>query len=138
MDNVKVLFRSRAGGVEFRKLYDGKMSVDGEKTSVTYEECDENGLTVTEVKIIKNELVTVERKGLFSNYLEFHVNYAYSGEYLTPYGKVPVEVFTRKMGIEYNGKYPTVSVEYKSALAGDETESSFYLTVKENKENEEE
>lgn len=132
MNNVKVLFRSSAGGVEFRKIYDGKMQKRRETVTITYDETDENGVTQTEINIVGRDLVTVKRDGQFSNYLEFHEGYNFVGEYLTPYGKIPVEAFTKSLKVEFCDGFATVNAKYKSSLMGEITENEFYFTVKAN------
>ena len=130
MVKVKVFFRSEAGGVEFRKIYSGEMkNIDG-KIFVKYQEIDENGKTDTEICIVGIDFVTVKREGQFSNYLEFKENYVYKGEYLTPYGKIPVEAFTTKLKVEIENGLPKILATYKSSLMGEKTENNFSLAVK--------
>ncbi len=131
MLNVRVFFRSTAGGVEYRKIYIGKMKTEGEKTAIFYEESDDNGITETEINIVASDFVTVERKGQFSNYLEFKENYLYSGQYLTPYGKISVEAFTRSLKVEWEDEMPKISIKYKSSLMGEASENEFSIKVRE-------
>jgi uncharacterized beta-barrel protein YwiB (DUF1934 family) len=130
MIKIKVLFRSSAGGVEFRKIYDGTMQKHRETVKINYEEVDENGVTQTEINIVGKSLLTVKRVGQFSNYLEFHEGYNFEGEYLTPYGKIPVEAFTKSLCVEYADGFITVSAKYKSSLMCEVTENEFCFTVK--------
>ena len=129
MSKVKVFFRSLAGGVEFRKIYLGEKFSDGKKIIVNYTENDENGITDTEIVLIDCDFVTVKRVGDFSNYLEFKEGYSYEGEYLTPYGKIPVTAFTRKLKVNY-GETIEINAEYKSSLMGEETENSFTVKIR--------
>ena len=127
---MKVFFRSTAGGVEYKKIYSGKLKTQGQATSVFYEEIDDNGVTKTEVCIVGDDFVTVRRTGQFSNYLEFKNAYAYSGEYVTPYGKIPVEAYTRALTVSFNDGMPEVFAKYKSSLMGEESENEFLIKVR--------
>ncbi len=129
MLSVKVFFRSTAGGVEYKKIYDGKMQVSEGKTVICYDEIDDNGLTKTEVCIVDGDFVTVKRTGQFSNYLEFKNGHSYSGEYLTPYGKIPVEAYTRKLTVLEKNGVLLVDAQYKSSLMGEESENEFSIKV---------
>lgn len=130
MIDVKVFFRSTAGGVDYRKIYNAKLESKGETTKIFYEEMDENGLTRTQICVVGSDFVTVKREGQFSNYLEFRNGYAYSGEYLTPYGKVPVEAFTKNLTVEYVGDIPQITAKYKSSLMGEVTENEFCIKIR--------
>ena len=130
MYKVKVFFQSLAGGVEFKKIYHGSLEKGSNVIKINYSEIDENGETKTEITVVGNDFVTVSRKGQFSNFLEIKKDYGYRGEYLTPYGKIPVEIFTRELSVEYNGVYPKIKAKYKSSLMGEVTENQFSLAVK--------
>ena len=134
MMEVKAFFRSSAGGVEFRRIYNATMQKNGDKIIVNYSETDDNGVTQTEICINGSDFVAVNRKGVFSNYLEFCKGYLYTGEYLTPYGKIPVEAFTKTLEITFDGDYPTVIAKYSSSLMGEQTENEFFLAVKPNRQ----
>jgi uncharacterized beta-barrel protein YwiB (DUF1934 family) len=97
MLKAKLYFHSFSGGVEFRKSYQAVVTKNAEKTTLEYDEIDENGVTNCQICVISDDFVIVSRKGEFSNYLEFKENYFFSGEYQTPYGEIPVEVFTKKL-----------------------------------------
>ena len=130
MLNVKVYFSSTAGGVEYKKIYTAKMKIENGTTSIFYDDLDDNGITKTEITIVGKDFVTVDRKGQFSNYLEFKKDYAFSGQYLTPYGKIAVEAYTRFLSVEYNDDMPRVCVKYKSSLMGEVSENEFSLKVR--------
>ncbi|MBQ8726528.1 MAG: DUF1934 domain-containing protein [Clostridia bacterium] len=130
MMEIRAFFRSTAGGVEFRKIYNGTLQVIGNQTVVNYCEEDDNGVTKTEIRIVGDDFVAVSRTGVFSNYLEFAKNYHYTGEYLTPYGKIPVEAFTKSLEVEFEDGCPTVTAKYFSSLMGEKTENEFYLVVR--------
>ncbi|MBE5742723.1 MAG: DUF1934 domain-containing protein [Clostridiales bacterium] len=130
MEKVKIFFRSDAGGVEFRKIYSGDMKKAQNEVSLFYEDTDDNGVTKTEICIVGKDFVTVKRAGQFSNYLEFKEKYAFSGEYLTPYGKIPVEAFTKKLEIDDDGENLKVVAKYNSSLMGEKTENEFSIAVK--------
>ena len=129
MLSVKVFFQSTAGGVEYKKIYDGKMDVAEGKITVYYDEVDDNGITKTEVCVIDDDFVTVKRIGQFSNYLEFKNGYSYTGEYLTPYGKIPVEAFTKSLVVKNEKGVLQVLAKYKSSLMGEESENEFTMRV---------
>ena len=130
MVEVRALFRSTAGGVEFKKIYNGILRVENEKIFVNYSEKDDNGTTQTEICIVGVDFVTVKRTGVFSNYLEFCKNYHFKGEYQTPYGQIPVEAFTKRLDVQIEDGLPTVTAKYFSSLGGEQTENEFYLLVK--------
>ena len=130
MKQVKVHFRSFAGGVKFVKIYNATIENCDKGVVIRYEETDDNGLTKTEVQIIDGDFVTVKRIGIFSNEMHFKLGCDFSGEYITPYGKGSVEAFTRELKIEWDGEYPTIYAKYKSSLMGEVTENEFYLKVK--------
>lgn len=127
---MKVFFRSTAGGVEYRKIYSGKLKAEGETVSIFYDEVDDNGVTKTEVCVVGSDFVTVKRTGQFSNYLEFKEAYAYSGEYVTPYGKISVEAYTRVLNVAFKDGLPEVLAKYKSSLMGEESENEFTIKVR--------
>lgn len=129
MSKVKVFFRSVAGGVEFRKIYTGSKITEGKKITINYTEKDENGITDTEIVLVDDDFVTVKRVGEFSNYLEFKEGYSYEGEYLTPYGKIPVKAFTKTLKVN-NGDQLEIVSEYKSSLMGEETENFFSVKIR--------
>ena len=130
MYKVKVFFQSLAGGVDFKKIYHGNLEESNGVIKINYSDFDENGETKTEITVVGNDFVTVSRKGQFSNFLEIKKDYGYKGEYLTPYGKIPVEIFTRELTVERDGVYPKIKAEYKSSLMGEVTENQFSLAVK--------
>lgn len=130
MVEVRALFRSTAGGVEFKKIYNGILRVENEKIFVNYSEKDDNGTTQTEICIVGVDFVTVKRTGVFSNYLEFCKNYHFKGEYQTPYGQIPVEAFTKSLEVKIEDGMPTITAKYFSSLGGEQTENEFYLLVK--------
>ena len=130
MIEIRAFFRSTAGGVEFRKIYNGTLQKTGKETVVNYCEEDDNGVTQTEIRIVGDDFVTINRTGVFSNYLEFCKNYSFVGEYLTPYGKIPVEAYTKSLTVEFEDECPTVSAKYSSSLMGEKTENEFFLVVK--------
>lgn len=133
MLSVKVFFRSVAGGVEYKKLYKASMKVEEGSKTLYYDEVDDNGLTKTEVCIVGNDFVTVRRTGQFSNFLEFKNGHSYVGEYLTPYGKIPVEAFTRNLTVEENDGILIINAKYKSSLMGEESENEFNIKVRADK-----
>ena len=130
MLKAKLYFHSFSGGVEFRKSYQATVTKNTEKITLDYDEIDENGITNCQISVISNDLVIVSRRGEFSNYLEFKENYFYSGEYQTPYGEIPVEVFTKKLIVKNENGLLKVDAEYKSSLAGEETENEFGFIIK--------
>lgn len=130
MYKVKVFFQSLAGGVDFKKIYHGNLEESNGVIKINYSDFDENGETKTEITVVGNDFVTVSREGQFSNFLEMKKDYGYKGEYLTPYGKIPVEIFTRELTVELDGVYPKIKAEYKSSLMGEVTENQFSLAVK--------
>lgn len=125
-----MFFHSSAGGVKFHKSYDVSIEENGEKITLKYAEIDENGVTECEINVISYDFVTVRRKGEFSNYLEFKENYFFKGEYQTPYGEIPVEIFTKKLLITKEKGILKVDAEYKSSLAGEVTENQFGFMIK--------
>ena len=130
MLKAKMFFHSSAGGVKFHKSYDASIEENGEKIALKYTEIDENGVTECEINVILDDFVTVRRKGEFSNYLEFKENYFFKGEYQTPYGEIPVEIFTKKLLITKEKGILKVDAEYKSSLAGEVTENQFGFMIK--------
>ena len=127
---MKVFFRSTAGGVEYRKIYTGKLKTEGEITTLFYDEIDDNGITKTEICIVGSDFVTVKRTGQFSNYLEFKNAHVYVGEYLTPYGKIPVEAYTRSLTVCNSEGTLEVLAKYKSSLMGEVSENEFSIKVR--------
>ena len=130
MLQAKLFFHSSAGGVEFRKSYDATVCESADKISLKYTEIDENGVTECEIIVVSNDFVISSRKGEFSNYLEFKENYFFQGEYQTPYGEIPVEVYTKKLIVSRENGILKVEAEYKSSLAGEVTENKFGFIIK--------
>ena len=129
MLSVKVFFSSTADGVEYKKIYNGEMQVSERKTEVFYDEIDDNGLTKTEICIIDGDFVTIKRTGQFSNYLEFKNGHSYVGEYLTPYGKIPVRAFTKELTVVDKNGVLIIEAKYKSSLMGEESENQFSIKI---------
>lgn len=130
MLKAKLYFHSSAGGVDFHKSYDACVQENGDKITINYDEFDENGLTKCEIAVISNDLVVVKRQGEFSNYLEFKEKHFFKGEYQTPYGKIPVEAYTKTLSVNRENNILKVNAEYKSSLAGEITENKFGFIIK--------
>lgn len=102
----------------------GTLTVNGEETSICYEETDLSGVSGCRTTLkIRPGKVRLERSGEVlsdDSVMEFEKGKRFTGTYETPFGPIGMEILTNKLtGLEHIGNNTDrLSIEYVISLKG--------------------
>lgn len=76
-------------------------------------------ITTSDVRLIIGQgSVTMERRGSFSNTMVFSPGRRFEGKYMTPYGELPLAVFSRGVQLNIGEKKGAIHLNYQLDLQG--------------------
>lgn len=109
---------------------EGSFYIRGSKHYIIYRLRDDNGETSSTV-IFDGAAVNVKRNGFTSLNVCYDTRTETKTHFLTPYGKIPMNVLTERIFADFNDNGGVLEIDYTSSVQGDEYINRVTIKVKE-------
>lgn len=101
----------------------GNVSFNNGVTTIEYEDSEKTGLKSKNQVMISSDVVTLNRLGDNASTLVFEKGKSYASEIATPYGVLPLSIFSHKVESAVTDNHAFVNLIYTLDFNGNSTEN---------------